>query len=197
MIKSAILQNNKWRRKVQFLYNPRKGAQSAAYLVRLNGGQMDIYALIKILYLSDRKALVQRGRPITGDAMVSMPYGPVLSRIYDDSKSPEEIQNDFWRESFTARENNQVFLRQDNPPTDELSQYERDVLKETYEGYHQYNFGQLRDLVDRLPEYVDPKGSSLPIDPVTILREEGWSDEEISDARMSAREELFLNHACK
>jgi len=182
---------------VQFFYNPRKGAQSAAYVVRLNGGQMDIYALIKILYLSDRKALVQRGRPITGDAMVSMPYGPVLSRIYDDSKSPEEIQNNFWRESFTARENNLVFLRQENPPTDELSQYERDVLKETRESYHQYNFGQLRALVDRLPEYEDPKGSSLPIDPVTILREEGWSDEEISDARMSAREELFLNYACK
>ena len=182
---------------MQFFYNPRKGAQSAAYVVRLNGGQMDIYALIKILYLSDRKALVQRGRPITGDAMVSMPYGPVLSRIYDDSKSPEEIQNDYWRESFTARENNLVSLRQENPPTDELSQYERDILKETYESYHQYNFGQLRDLVDRLPEYIDPKGSSLPIDPVTILREEGWSDEEISDARMSAREELFLNYACK
>lgn len=182
---------------MQFLYNPKKGAQSAAYVVRLNGGCMDVYALIKILYLADRKALVQRGRSITGDAMVSMPYGPVLSRIYDDSKSPEEIQNEFWRENFTARECNQVSLKDGNPRTDELSQYERDILEETYKGYGHYNFKQLRDLVDRLPEYQDPQGSSLPIDPVLILREEGWSDEEIRDALMNAREDRFLNTVCK
>ena len=53
---------------------------------------MDVYALIKILYLADRKALVEReSLQIKGDAMVCMPYGPVLSRIYDDSKSPEAI----------------------------------------------------------------------------------------------------------
>jgi uncharacterized phage-associated protein len=177
---------------MKFLYNPRKAAQAAAYLVRLGGGQMDLYALIKILYLSDRKALSQRGRPITGDAMVSMPYGPILSRIYDDSKSPEAIQSEFWRDCFAACENNMVSLRPPDPPTDELSQYERDLLKDVLETYGHYDFSQLRRIVDQLPEYRDPQGSSLPIDPVTILREEGWSDEEIEEARMSAREELIL-----
>jgi hypothetical protein len=43
-----------------------------------------------------------------------------------------------------------------------------------------------------LPEYRDPQGSSLPIDPSTILREEGWSEEEIEEARISAREEIIL-----
>jgi uncharacterized phage-associated protein len=177
---------------VKFLYNPRKAAQAAAYLAQLNGGQMDVYALIKILYLADRKALVERGRPITGDAMVCMPYGPVLSRIYDDSKSPEAIQNKHWREAFKARENNVVSLRNAIAPTDELSEFERNVLKETHQNYGHYDFGELRKIVDRLPEYVDPQGSSLPIDPAAILREEGWSEEEIEDARMSAREEVIL-----
>ncbi len=153
---------------------------------------MDVYALIKILYLADRKALVERGRPITGDAMVCMPYGPVLSRIYDDSKSPEAIQNEHWRASFKARENNVVSLRDSNPPTDELSEFERHVLKEAHRNYGHYGFGELRKIVDRLPEYVDPQGSSLRIDPAAILKEEGWSEEEIEDARMSAREEIFL-----
>jgi uncharacterized phage-associated protein len=177
---------------VKFLYNPRKAAQAAAYLAQLNGGQMDVYALIKILYLADRKALVERGRPITGDAMVCMPYGPVLSRIYDDSKSPEAIQNQHWRETFKARENNVVCLRNANPDTDELSEFERDVLKEAHLNYGRYDFTELRKIVDCLPEYADPQGSSLPIDPATILREEGWSEEEIEDARMSAREEIIL-----
>ena len=177
---------------MRFHFNPRKAAQSAAFLVRQHDGKMDLYRLIKILYLSDRKALCERGAPITGDAMVSMPYGPVLSRIYDDSKSPGEIQNPAWRELLTECANNIVALKQEHPPEDELSEFERQVLKETDETYRHYSFSQLRKLVDGLPEYEDPQGSSLPIDPLKILREEGWSEEEIREAVMSARQEIFF-----
>lgn len=179
---------------MEFLYNPRKAAQAAAYLVKLMGGRMNMLSLLKILYLADRKGLSQRGRPITGDAMVSMPHGPVLSRIYDSIKcGPEEGQAEPWNEYLTERENNTISLRQDNPPTDELSQYERDILKGTLDQYHRFTPWQLRELTHDLPEYVDPNGSSLPIDPIRILKEEGWSDEEIQDAAMSAREEVFLH----
>ena len=179
---------------MEFLYNPRKAAQAAAYLVSLKGGQMDMYALLKILYLSDRKSLSQRGRPITGDAMVSMPYGPVLSRIYDGIKVPEEVRERNWNEYLTESGVNTLSLRRPNAPTDELSQYERGILQETLDQYQHFGFTDLKDFTHDLPEYRDPRGSSLPIDPVIILKQEGWSDEEIQDAVMSAREELFLSH---
>jgi uncharacterized phage-associated protein len=179
---------------MQFRYNPRKAAQAAAYLVKLNEGRMDMYALIKILYLADRKALIQRGRPITGDAMVSMPYGPVLSRILDEASSP--AANQFWREYLTPRDNNSISLQQDNPPTEELSEYECQVLKAVHETYAGYDFAQLKRITHALPEYKDPHGSSCQIDPVTILREEGWTEDEIQDARISAREEIFLADPC-
>lgn len=182
---------------MHFTYNPRKAAQSAAYLVRVNGGEMDIYALIKILYLSDRKALTLRGRPITGDAMVSMPYGPVLSQIYDEVSSPEEIRNRFWSEYLTPRNNDSISLKIENPPTDELSEYERNILNETHQNYHHYNFAELLKISHQLPEYEDPQGSSLQIDPATILRIDGWSEDEIRDALMSAREEVFFNDVCR
>ncbi len=182
---------------MEFLYNPRKAAQAAAYLVSLNGGRMDMLSLIKILYLADRKSLSQRGRSITGDAMVSMPHGPVLSRIYDNIKcGPEEGQVQPWYEYLTEREDNTISVRQANPPTDELSQYERDTLQETLAQYGHFKPLELRAITHCLPEYKDPQGSSLPIDPVTILKEEGWSEEDIHDAIMSAREQFFLNVVC-
>jgi len=178
---------------MQFAYNPRKAAQAAAYLVTLKGGQMDMFALIKILYLADRKSLSQRGRPITGDAMVSMRHGPILSRIYDTIKTPEEGRERAWSEYLTEREGNKISLRASDPPTDELSQYERDVLKETLSQYGHFGFYDLKTITHELPEYTDPQGSVLPIDPVKILREEGWSDEEIHYAVMSAQRELFFS----
>lgn len=177
---------------MKFFYNPRKAAQTAAFLVRLNGGRMDVFSLIKVLYLSDRRALVERGRPITGDVMVSMPHGPVLSRIYDEIKAPAEVQDESWSKHLKGRDENMVSLREQNPASDELSDYERAILTETHSNYAHYGPMELRAITHRLPEYVDPQGSSIPIDPVKILREEGWSDEEIEEALMSAREEIFL-----
>lgn len=178
---------------MRFAYNPEKAAQAAAYLVRFALGSMDVYALIKVLYLADRKSLVERGRPITGDAMVSMPLGPVLSRAYDEVKAPPEIQNEFWRNYLTEREDNLISLRRDDFSTDTLSNYERKVLEGVYQEYGRLGFGDLKNLTHSLPEYTDPNGSSLPIDPAQILKEAGWSDEDIRDALMSANEEQFIH----
>jgi uncharacterized phage-associated protein len=181
---------------MRFVYNPRKAAQAAAYLVRLNGGQMDVMSLIKILYLSDRKSLVRRGRPITGDRMVSMPHGPVLSRIYDQIKlGSEGEQGQDWSEYLSERQGNTVALKQPDPPVDELSEFERDILREEHAQYREFSFGQLKKMTHDLPEYQDPDGSSLPIDPARILREAGWSEEEIRDAAADATAEQFLHDA--
>jgi uncharacterized phage-associated protein len=182
---------------LRFHYNPRKAAQAAAYLVCLNGGQMDMFSLIKILYLSDRKSLSQRGRPITGDAMVSMPHGPVLSRIYDEIKTTPEEEQTPWYELLTERDAHTISLRQEKPPSDELSDYERGILAETHGHYSHFAMSELRKLTHRLPEYTDPQGSSLQIDPATILKQEGWSDEDIRDAAMTASEELFFSEVCQ
>lgn len=179
---------------MQFSYNPRKAAQAAAYLVQLNKGNMSVLALIKLLYLADRKCLVTRGRPITGDAMVSMPHGPVLSRIYDEIKMGQiDGADQPWYDYLTERQGNEVALRGQNPDLDELSAFERDLLTETFGQYAHLGAWGLREITHSLPEYVDPNGSSLPIDPVVILKEEGWTEDEIQEALMEAREERFLH----
>jgi uncharacterized phage-associated protein len=182
---------------MKFVYKPKKAAQAAAYMVSLSHGGMDVYALIKILYLADRKCLVERGRSITTDAVVSMPLGPVLSRIYDETKAPAEIQDRYLSEYLNERENNIVSLRKDDISTDELSEYERRILEDVYEEHRHLSFADLKNLTHSLPEYSDPQGSSLPIDPAEILRQAGWSEEEIQDARMSANEEAFARALLK
>jgi len=179
---------------MEFVFNPRKAAQAAAYLVRLNRGTISVLSLIKLLYLADRKCLIGRGRPITGDKMVCMPHGPVLSRIYDEIKMGQvEDQAQPWYEYLTERQGNEIALRDADPPTKELSEFEREVLTETYRQYAHLGPWGLRRITHALPEYEDPQGSSLPIDPLTILRHEGWTEAEIQEALMDAREEVFLN----
>ena len=79
---------------------------------------------------------------------------------------------------------------------DELSTYERKVMEAVHSEYAHFKFEDLKSLTHSLPEYTDPQGSSLPIDPVIILKEMGWSDEDIQDARMSASEGHFLRTIC-
>ena len=108
---------------MRFFFNQRKAAQAAAYLVRLHGGQINLMALLKLLYLADRTALVETGYTITGDHMVSMPHGPVLSYIYDSSKWGK-MEDDPWYEYISERTNHEVSLAKLMLEVDELSEYE-------------------------------------------------------------------------
>ena len=68
---------------MEFVFNDRKTAQAAAWLLDRQEGRMPYLKLIKLLYLADRQSLIESGYPITGDRLVSMDRGPVLSRVLD------------------------------------------------------------------------------------------------------------------
>lgn len=182
---------------MRFIFDGRKTAQAACFLVELNGGAMNYMVLIKLLYLSDRRSLVETGLPITGDQMVSMPHGPVLSRTYDQINMGEPPETDeeavHWYEYMTEPDGYTVRKKKD-PETDQLSQYELDVLAEIYEKFGQMNRWRLRDFTHTLPEWVDPRGSSLPIEPETILRAHGKSSTEIERMIEDAEEVWFMRN---
>ena len=177
---------------MRFVFNARKAAQAAAHLVKLHGGSINLMALIKLLYLADRQALLETGYPITGDRMVSMPHGPVLSRIYDSAKWGN-TEGEPWYEYISERNNHDVSLLLDPPESDELSQYELEVLRKIHDDFGSMSQWELRDLTHTLPEWQDPQGSSLPIDAETILRMAGKSDQEIQRYSLEAEEVYFLS----
>jgi len=172
-------------------FNRRKAAQAAAYTVQLHGGSLNMMVLLKLLYLADREVLVATGCTITGDRMVSMPHGPVLSQIYDSVKWGR-TEGDPWYEYITERANNEVSLANAQFSTGELSEYEMEVLAGVHEAYGALGPFEIRDLTHDLPEWEDPHGSSMTIDPAKILRIEGKSDAEVQRAARMAEELFFL-----
>ena len=51
---------------INFKFDERKAAQVAGRLISQGGGEMNYMALLKLLYLIDREALLRWGKTITG-----------------------------------------------------------------------------------------------------------------------------------
>jgi uncharacterized phage-associated protein len=65
-----------------FVFNPLKSLEAMCYLVaRL--GVVEKVKLMKLVYLAERNHLLQYGRPLSGDVLKALPYGPVASGALD------------------------------------------------------------------------------------------------------------------
>lgn len=166
---------------MKFEFKERKAAEAAAQLLQVGGRRMSYMKLDKLLYLADRRSLVETGFVITGDQMCSMEHGPVLSSVLDLLKG-ETPPTPAWRKLISPKFGFDVMLVQD-PPNEAaaLSDYETEVLASVWAEYGHMDQFELRDYMhSTLPEWEDPGKSSKPIEAEAILRIEGWSDDEIA-----------------
>jgi uncharacterized phage-associated protein len=162
-------------------YREDKATQAAARLLQLAGGKLNHMKLVKLLYLADRQALLQFGRPITFDWYVSMQHGPVLSFTLDkinDSQPPDGTS--YWHRFISERRDHEVELL-DTVPRDQLSPAEEQLLDAVWSEFGKMTQWELRDYSHSLPEWRDPKGSSLPIEIRDILVSEGFTDSEAAE----------------
>ncbi|MFQ2178094.1 Panacea domain-containing protein [Aeromonas veronii] len=148
------------------MFNEERVAQMAAFLLSQQGGHMSYLKLMKLLYLSDREAMSRFGESISGDLMVSMPHGPVLSQTLNLIKSGGE-QPDGWNEWISGEANYEVATRRRDATRDDfdlLTDIEVEILTRIW-----HDFGHMGkwDLVnythDNCAEWQDPKGSAYPI----------------------------------
>jgi len=159
-------------------FREQPATQAAARLLQRSGGTLPYMKLLKLLYLADRKALLELGRPITFDRYVSMKHGPVLSRTYDlivAEEAPNE--HSYWREYISEPHDYTVHLRGE-PPRDALSPAQEQVLDEVFDEFGGMDRWELVEFTHTLPEWQDPHGSSLPISLRDVLRAGGVDDEE-------------------
>lgn len=161
-------------------FNSDKTCVVAAYLVQLAGGKLDMYTLIKLLYIMDREAYKRWCHAVTFDSYVSMPFGPVVSKTYDILKG--EIEDPLWTEYFHERKNNTIFLKTENPDFGLMSRAEEELAQELYEIYGKMDFDSLCEITHKFAEYEDPKGSSLPITINSILNAVTDDEEQIKSA---------------
>ncbi|MFQ5927096.1 MAG: Panacea domain-containing protein, partial [Terriglobia bacterium] len=133
------------------------------------------------LYLADRRALLDSGRPITFDWYVSMPHGPVLSFTLDlINGDPDPEDPSYWHSYISERKDQEVSLIEE-APNDQLSHAEEAVLDRIFEELGSRTPWELRDFSHTLPEWQDPQGSSLPIGIEDILRAAGIAEDEIQE----------------
>lgn len=188
----------KWRRKkMRFVFNEQKAAQSAAFLLRLADGRMQYKKLIKLMYLSDKESLLVRGFPISGDDFYALPQGMVDSKTYNlVQRNCGDTPTRTW-DIYVRRDNYDSVLAPQAPGNlDEITDFEKEILKRQF-NEHQHRDGHQigRMMHDKkfCPEWVDPDGASIEISPEDVLRSARKSNEEIQEIEQLAAERIDIN----
>ena len=173
---------------MEFRFDIRKTIAAVAFLMEREGGHLDMFLGLKMLYLADKESLIRWGKTITGDSFVSMRRGPVLSEVYNlfKGEAPDEDQHQ-WDAVFSERVNHSIQQLQPVEMT-VLSEREMERLEEARKQINNFApWDVARWLHDTCPEWEDPQGSSIPIDPEVILRNAGRTPEEIEIIEESNR----------
>lgn len=164
------------------MYSSDKILQEIAYLLSLNNNRMNLFKLMKELYLIDRASIDERDSSVSNDIFVSMPHGPVLSQtlnmLYD-------LPNNNWSnylDKVEARFFPDIQLKKEIE-FDRLSLKDKEYIKKISTKFKDYTEFQLEDYTHQLPEWTDPNGSSLKIRFRDVMKALGKSDDEITAAK--------------
>ncbi|HUX90239.1 MAG TPA: Panacea domain-containing protein [Gallionellaceae bacterium] len=155
------------------MFNERKVAQMAAFLLRKQNDRMPHLKLMKLLYLADRESMGRFGAPISGDRIVAMPHGPVLSMTLNLMDGDVESSPGGWDGLISDKENHELSLKHaiTRDDLDELSQADIDVLEAVWAQFGHMDKWTIRDYThDHCPEWTDPNGSSNPIPYESVFR---------------------------
>ncbi|MDF1895075.1 Panacea domain-containing protein [Rahnella contaminans] len=178
------------------MFSEEKVAQMAAYLLLKRGGRMAYLKLMKLLYLSNRRSILERGRMMGEDNLYSMPHGPVMSHTLDLIRQRNRAGGKYWF-SLLQTEGTDLVLRRD-PRTvdvddvlDTLSRSDLKILDGVYAEFGHMNRFDLRDMTHLekyCPEWRNPGSSRMPIDCKDILIYEGKSEEDANNIIQNMRE---------
>jgi uncharacterized phage-associated protein len=159
-----------------YRFNILKAIEAAGVLLREEPSRrMSRIRLLKLLYIADRESLQKTGRPITGDRVVSMQLGPVLSELYDCIKGTAcHLQT--W-ERFFRSEGHEVEMLEP-PPTDDLCRYEIETLQHVFSQWRDKDEWEIVKATHAFPEWRDPGDTSEPIAFEDILKAVGWSEDQ-------------------
>lgn len=149
------------------MFNEQKTAQMAAFFLgKTEEKQMPHLKLMKLLYLADRESVRLSGWLMTGDYMVSMPHGPVLSQTLNLMDGDVESVPGGWEYWVSDKENHELSLRRSfaQDDLDEISRAEMNVLSSVWVKFGSMGRWEIRDWThEHCGEWTDPRGSSRPI----------------------------------
>lgn len=142
-------------------------AKASLLYISTNVPNIDEHKLYKILYFAEQKHLVQYGRPITGDAFIKMPHGPVPSYLRDKLCNGIDADNSFTKTGIFISPNEYADI-------DELSESDMECLDASILENKDLSFSQLKDKSHRLA--WNSAVYAGKIDPINIAKEASASD---------------------
>lgn len=177
------------------MFDERKVAQMAAYLLAKGGGKMSHLKLMKLLYLADRESMERFGMPISGDRIVAMPHGPVLSMTLNLTNGDVESAPGGWESMISDKANHELSLKPsvNVDDLDELSPADLSVLEAVWNQFGGMDKWTIRDYTHtHCPEWKDPHGSSLPIPYERIFKALGKPEAEARELGARVESERSL-----
>jgi len=173
-------------------FNIEKTIEATAYLLQLYGINRPVkfMRILKLLYLSDRRALEIWERPITYDRYISMKFGQVLSNTYDLMK--REKINDLWDRYIEHTLYYWISLK-DPIKLNKLSPAEVELLSQIYDEHGEDEEFDLAKKTHDLPEYVDPGDSSVTTSLDNLLRSLNYSEEDIERILSELQSEAIVD----
>ena len=146
-----------------FKFKIEKAMQAIASMLHFhNTREMSYLRMLKLLYIADRESIKETGLPITGDHVVAMEHGPVLSGVYDLLKGASTSWP-LWSQYFQTCGYRIVLVGE--PGNGKLSKYEIGKLREIAARYENMNDWDLVEHVHTFDEWKrnNPGKSSKPI----------------------------------
>tara|TARA_Y100000588_G_scaffold263967_1_gene278694 strand:- start:654 stop:1241 length:588 start_codon:yes stop_codon:yes gene_type:complete len=166
------------------VFKSNKTKQMIGYFIEKNDGKINYTILLKLLYISDRQSLDERGFPMTYDSYVSMKNGPVLSCTYNEIKNTKTngTGNSLWRSNLHRSDTNQYFVTWSGDyEYGLLSESDLGVLNKVWEEFKDVDLWALIDYVHTFKEWECPGPSSRPISYQKLLTTLGYDEEEAEE----------------
>jgi uncharacterized phage-associated protein len=140
---------------IVFNFDTVKTTQAAAFLLKQHGKTtMNYLGLIKLLYLSDRRALETVGYPITGDSFVAINCGMVLGNVYNYLQKSAKTYTHWHR--YIARIGATSIELIEDPGDSELSTRDEEIMTSVYQEFGHLNPFSVAEWTHLLPEWIDP-----------------------------------------
>ena len=178
-------------------YSEKRAAQTAAFFISRAGGTIEILKLMKLMYLAEREALARYGEPITGDVLVSMKHGPVLSKTLDHINGFTDSEEGGWESWVSASAGHQLGLQTARDPAKQLTQLsdaDMEILDFIWDKYGKYSKYELHDVTHRIClEWEDHGYTSQQIPYSRILNCVGHKPEVVRELEQRMREQEELD----
>lgn len=142
-------------------YLDSKIVQVLAYLVaKLEGVDLTMLPLLKLIYFADRYHLRKYGRFVTGDDYFAMQKGPVASEsksVIEDIERGEGIGASVLGIKRKASVKHRPFVLMREITLDELSESDIEALDVVIEKYGRVPPGRLSFIAHQFPEWINAK----------------------------------------